>query len=84
MPVDKNSRPLQDAVISNCGELVKVSKSEYFFIQLFLWNKMDTDFTGKKEKKKKRKAEASEESGSEDEREKKKKDKKKKKKRSRE
>uniref|UniRef100_T1GGV4 Peptidyl-prolyl cis-trans isomerase n=1 Tax=Megaselia scalaris TaxID=36166 RepID=T1GGV4_MEGSC len=28
LPVDKNSRPLQDAVISNCGELVKVSKSK--------------------------------------------------------
>lgn len=28
LPVDRNSRPLQDAIISNCGELVRQMKSE--------------------------------------------------------
>lgn len=26
LPVDRNSRPLQDAVISNCGELIRQIK----------------------------------------------------------
>lgn len=28
LPVDRNSRPLQDAVISNCGELVRQIKGK--------------------------------------------------------
>lgn len=28
LPVDRNSRPLQDATISNCGELVRLVKGE--------------------------------------------------------
>lgn len=32
LPVDRNSRPLQDAVISNCGELVRQLKGNSFFI----------------------------------------------------
>lgn len=28
LPVDRNSRPLQDVVISNCGELVKQVKGK--------------------------------------------------------
>lgn len=30
LPVDRNSRPLQDAVISNCGELVRQIKGTIF------------------------------------------------------
>lgn len=39
LPVDRNSRPLQDAVISNCGELVRQIKGKLymaFFVQLIL------------------------------------------------
>lgn len=32
LPVDRNSRPLQDAVITNCGELVKQVKSMCIYI----------------------------------------------------
>lgn len=33
LPVDRNSRPLQDAMISNCGELIRQIKGiqVYFF-----------------------------------------------------
>lgn len=31
LPVDRNSRPLQDAVISNCGELVRQVKGKWLF-----------------------------------------------------
>lgn len=31
LPVDRNSRPLQDAVISNCGELVRQLKGKIAF-----------------------------------------------------
>lgn len=30
LPVDRNSRPLQDAVVANCGELVKQVKGDFF------------------------------------------------------
>lgn len=26
LPVDRNARPLQDAVVTNCGQLVKLTK----------------------------------------------------------
>lgn len=29
LPVDRNSRPLQDAVVANCGELVKQVKGDF-------------------------------------------------------
>lgn len=29
LPVDRNSRPLQDAVISNCGELIRQVKGMF-------------------------------------------------------
>lgn len=29
LPIDRNSRPLQDAAIASCGELVKASKGMY-------------------------------------------------------
>lgn len=32
LPVDRNSRPLQDAVISNCGELIRQVKGEFCFV----------------------------------------------------
>lgn len=30
LPVDRNSRPLQDVIISNCGELVKQIKGTFW------------------------------------------------------
>lgn len=34
LPVDRNFRPLQDAVIIKCGELVRQIKGDYFFCVL--------------------------------------------------
>lgn len=30
LPVDRNSRPLQDAVIANCGELMRQIKGNFY------------------------------------------------------
>lgn len=35
LPVDRNSRPLQDAKVSKCGELILLSKSKGIFWCLF-------------------------------------------------
>lgn len=41
LPVDRNSRPLQDAVISNCGELVRQLKGNYFLIVFLNFKKLN-------------------------------------------
>lgn len=83
LPVDRNSRPLQDAVISSCGELVRQVKGTFFPFTFspLTFNSFLNDFVAKKEKKekKKRKQEDSSSSDSDDDK-KKKKDKKRKKK----
>lgn len=38
LPVDRNSRPLQDAAISNCGELVRHVKGRLYLFILFAHN----------------------------------------------
>ena len=88
MPVDRNSRPLQDAAISNCGELVRQVKGNLllFFFNHNLLLKFRIPFTVKKDKKKKKRgansSDESNDSNSETEKRNKRKDKKKKKKRS--
>lgn len=81
LPVDRNSRPLQDAVISNCGELVRQIKGI-----IDCWSRKKSEkilsvvsFTVKKVKRRKSAASESESGSSESDEDKKKKKKKKKK-----
>lgn len=78
LPVDRNSRPLQDAVISNCGELIRQVKG-IFFINFAKNKNFIILFPVKKVKKKKRSVQSGESSDSDEEEKSKKKDKKKKK-----
>lgn len=57
LPVDRNSRPLQDATISNCGELVRLLKGELCgsVQQLNIYNRNVCNLV-KKDKKKKKKS----------------------------
>lgn len=52
LPVDRNSRPLQDAIISNCGELVRQVKGIYFASHNFKMIKKICFLQSKKTKRK--------------------------------
>ena len=80
LPVDTNSRPLQDAKIVKCGELVRQVKG--IIVINFNLAVFNTFTSAKKEKKKKKEENEEEEATSGDEKKKKKhkKDKKKEKK----
>lgn len=66
LPIDRNSRPLQDAAIANCGELVKQTKGESQLSQLSIMylNLLSQCLAAKKEKKRRKRSTASEESAS--------------------
>lgn len=92
LPVDRNSRPLQDAMVSNCGELVRQVKGKTQrnggFVHDFTDNQLgwflcfvfifDPNCAAKKEKKSKKQVVASSDDDSSDTSRKRKKDKKKK------
>lgn len=88
LPVDRNSRPLQDAVISNCGELVRQIKGKSISfktkIRIILNQPTSIHFYRcylvKKVKSRKSESESSSDSEEEDKKKKKKKKNKKKKK----
>lgn len=83
LPVDRNSRPLQDVVITNCGELIKQVKGmSCAFYGKKIFNNTSLFVVKKLKKKKKEVSKSSSddsESSSEDEKKKKHKKKKKKK-----
>lgn len=83
LPVDRNSRPLQDVIISNCGELIKQIKGTYWFCNLdhdcFI-NFSSISLVKKVKKKKEVSKSASDSESSDEEKKKKSKSKKKKKK----
>lgn len=59
LAVDRNSRPLQDAVVTNCGELVRQIKGKLIFKKIYFsifW--YDIPLSVKKDKKKKKSSKA--------------------------
>lgn len=83
LPVDANSRPLQDAKIIRCGELIKQVKGKNknkYHVKVLGSNNLPFIIAKKDKKKKKEESENEDESDEGDERKRKKKHKKEKKK----